>query len=73
MILPIVATYIGALCAVSGRIGGLTNPCPGAENVEPVIENIGGPPKPRKRAAAKKVIEYVLYPPIVVVRFLCVM
>ena len=28
---------------VPGHIGGLTNPCPGAENVEPVIVNTSGP------------------------------
>ena len=37
-----------------GHTGGLTNPCPGVENVEPVIANTGGPPIPRKRAPSKK-------------------
>ena len=34
-----------SLWAYSSTVGGLNNPCgPGAENVEPVIVNIGGPP-----------------------------
>ena len=47
------SVYMNAVCSMCtglGHIGGLTNPCPGAENVEPVIINTGGPPLPRKRA-----------------------
>ena len=34
------------------------HPCPGAENIEPVIENTGGPSKPGKRAPTKKSQRY---------------
>ena len=39
-------------------VGGLNCPCgPGAENVEPVIVNTGGPPMPRKGVPTQKGIE----------------
>ena len=36
------------IMASSGRIGGLNNPCPGAENVWPGIVNADGPPTASK-------------------------
>ena len=33
----IVIPNVVYVCGSHGRIGGLTNPCPGAESVEPVI------------------------------------
>ena len=48
---------MGAPWAVSGHIGGLKNPFPGAESVKPVIVNTGGPPLVRKKAP-KIILKY---------------
>ena len=45
---------VGGISIGSGHISGLTNPCPGVEDVELVIVNTGGPPWPLTRTPTKK-------------------